>query len=232
MARAIQSSGAESIASARAVGGAAARRRQNAAFLTLAPKPMSLLIIGLLLFLGLHSARIFAEPWRSAQIAKRGEGAWKGVYSLLSLAGFALIVWGYGQARLQPTVLWASPTWTRHLAALLVLIAFVLLAAAYVPKNGIRSRVHHPMVLGVKVWALAHLLANNTLADVLLFGSFLVWAVLDFRAARQRDRLNHTTYAPGTVSGTLTAIVVGIAAWALFAFWAHRWLFGVSPFGV
>jgi len=192
---------------------------------------MSLLIIGLVLFLGLHSVRIFAEPWRNAQIARRGEGTWKGIYSLLSLAGLALIVLGYSAARLEPTVLWASPAWTRHLASLLVLIAFVLLAAAYVPNNGIRYRLHHPMVLGVKVWALAHLLANNTLADVLLFGSFLVWAVLDFRAARQRDRAGQVSYAPGTTAGTLTTVVVGIAIWALFAFWAHRWLFGVSPFG-
>ena len=192
---------------------------------------MSVLIIGLVLFLGLHSVRIFAEPWRTAQIAKRGAGAWKGIYSLLSFAGLAPIIWGYGEARLEPTVLWASPTWTRHLAALLVLIAFVLLAAAYVPNNGIRYRVHHPMVLGVKVWAFAHLLANNTLADVLLFGSFLVWAVLDFRAARQRDRVGRVSYSPGTLGGTLSTVVVGIAAWALFAFWAHRWLFGVGPFG-
>lgn len=193
---------------------------------------MGILIIGLVLFLGLHSVRIFAEPWRTAQIARRGEGAWKGIYSLLSLVGLALIVWGYGQARLDPTVLWASPTWTRHLASLLVLIAFVLLAAAYVPKNSIRHRLHHPMVLGVKVWAIAHLLANNTLADVLLFGSFLLWAVLDFRAARQRDRAGPVSYAPGTTAGTLTAVAVGIALWALFAFWAHRWLFGVSPLGI
>ncbi|MEO7852856.1 MAG: NnrU family protein [Rubrivivax sp.] len=193
---------------------------------------MSVLIIGLVLFLGLHSVRIFAEPWRTAQIAKRGEGAWKGIYSLLSLVGLVLIIWGYGQARLQPTVLWASPTWTRHLAALLVLIAFVLVAAAYVPKNGIRYRLHHPMVLGVKVWAIAHLLANNTLADVLLFGSFLLWAVLDFRAARQRDRTAHASYAPGTTAGTLITVAVGIALWAVFVLWAHRWLFGVSPMGV
>ncbi len=190
---------------------------------------MSYLIIGLVLFLGLHSVRIVAEPWRKAQIARHGERTWKGIYSLLSVLGLVLIVWGYGEARLQPTVLWASPTWTRHLAALLVLIAFVLLAAAYVPRNNIRYRLHHPMVLSVKVWAIAHLLANNTLADVLLFGSFLVWAVLDFRAARQRDRAGDIRYTPGTTGGTLATVVIGFAAWALFAFWAHRWLFGVSP---
>jgi uncharacterized membrane protein len=127
-------------------------------------------------------------------------------------------------------MLWTPQPWARHLAALLMLAAFVLLTAAYVPKNGIRARVHHPMVLGVKVWALAHLLANHTLADALLFGSFLVWAVLDFRAARARDRDAHVAYAPGTGGATLTTLVVGAAAYVGFTLWAHAWLFGVRPF--
>jgi len=192
---------------------------------------MGALILGLLLFLGMHSARIVAEGGRTRFIAQRGEGAWKGLYTLVSLAGFALIVWGYGQARQAPVVLWTSPVWTRHLAALLVLVAMVLLAAAYVPGNGLKARLHHPMVLGVKVWALAHLLANNTLADVLLFGGFLLWAVLDFRAARQRDRAGAVRYAPGKAGATALTVVVGVAAWAVMAFWAHAWLFGVRPFG-
>jgi uncharacterized membrane protein len=192
---------------------------------------MSLLIVGLILFLGLHSVRIFADDWRSAQIARRGERAWKGLYSLLSALGLVLIVWGYGQARQQPMVLWATPLWTRHVAGALLLLAFVLLAAAYVPKNAIRYRLHHPMVLGVKVWAIAHLIANNTLADLLLFGSFLVWAVFDFRAARARDRIGHVSYAPGSAAGTLGAVLAGVVAWALFAFWAHAWMTGVKPFG-
>ena len=164
---------------------------------------MTLLILGLILFLGVHSVRIFAEGWRTAQIAQRGEGAWKGLYSLASIVGFGLIIWGYGLARAQPVLLWAPQLWARHLASLLMLLAFILLAAAYVPRNGIKAWVHHPMVLGVKVWALAHLLANHTLADLLLFGSFLVWAVLDFRAARSRDRAGHVSYAPGTMGGTV-----------------------------
>ena len=192
---------------------------------------MLVLVVGLLLFLGVHSVRIVAEPWRQAQLARRGEGVWKGVYSLLSIVGFGLIVWGYGLARQDPVVLWPSQPWARHLAALLMLVAFVLLAAAYVPKNGIRARVHHPMVLGVKVWALAHLLANHTLADLLLFGSFLVWAVLNFRAARARDRSAQVLYAPGTLAGTAGAVVLGLVLWAVFAFWAHGYLFGVRPFG-
>jgi len=192
---------------------------------------MTLLILGLVLFLGVHSVRIFAEGWRRATLARVGEGAWKGMYSVLSLAGFALIVWGYGQARLDPVVLWSPPTGMRHLASLLTLAAFVLLAAAYVPRNHLKARLHHPMVLAVKVWALAHLLANQTLADAVLFGSFLVWAVLDFRAARARDRADGTVYLHGHTGRTIVTVAVGMAAWAMFAFWAHAALFGVRPFG-
>lgn len=192
---------------------------------------MSYLIIGLVLFLGVHSVRIFAEDWRRAQIAKRGEGAWKGMYSLISLVGLVLLIWGYGQARQTPHVLWATPGWAAHVASLLVLVSFVFVAGAYVPHNGIRYRLHHPMVLGVKLWAFAHLLANNTVADVVLFGSFLLWAILDFRAARARDRVGHVSYAPGRIGATLTTVVIGVVVWAVFAFWAHRWLFGVSPMG-
>ena len=192
---------------------------------------MTALIVGLLIFLGVHSVRIFAEPWRTGVRARIGENAWKGVYSVASLAGFALLVWGYGQARLDPMPLWAPMLWARHLAALLMLVSFILLAAAYVPGNGIKARVHHPMVLGVKVWALAHLLANHTLADLLLFGGFLVWAVLCFRAARQRDRAAGTVYPPGSLPMTLVTVVAGTAAWAGFSFWAHAAWIGVRPFG-
>ncbi|MES2719018.1 MAG: NnrU family protein [Pseudomonadota bacterium] len=192
---------------------------------------MSALILGLLMFLGMHSARIVAEGWRTQLIAQRGPGAWKGLYTVVSLVGFGLIIWGYGQARLMPVVLWQAPVWGRHLASLLVLVALVLLVASQVPGNGIKARLHHPMVLGVKLWALAHLLANNTLADLLLFGSFLVWAVLSFRAARQRDRATGTVYPPGSAGRTVLVVVLGVALWAAFAFWLHLWLFGVRPFG-
>ena len=191
---------------------------------------MTLLILGLVIFLGVHSTRIVAEPWRRRTIARMGAGAWKGVYTIVSLVGFALLIYGYGQARLTPTVLWASPTWTRHLAALLMLASFILLVATYVPRNGIQAKLHHPMVLAVKVWALAHLLANNTLADLLLFGGFLVWAVLSFRAARGRDRAAGTVYPAGSLAGTALTVVAGGVAWVVFALWAHAWLFGVKPF--
>ncbi len=190
---------------------------------------MLFLILGLVLFLGVHSVRIVADGWRTQTLASMGEMPWKGLYSVVSAMGLALIIWGYGLARQQPVVLWVPPIGMRHAASLLTLIAFILLAAAYVPRNAIRARLHHPMVLGVKVWALAHLLSNGNLADVLLFGSFLLWAVLSFRTARQRDRAQNTVYAPGTAAGTGVAVVVGAVAWAGFAFWAHAWLIGVAP---
>ena len=192
---------------------------------------MSYLVLGLVLFLGVHSVRIVADGWRTQMRARMGELPWKGLYSLASILGLALIVWGYGLARQQPVVLWNPPVGMRHAASLLTLNAFVLLAAAYVPRNALKARLHHPMVLGVKVWALAHLLSNGNLADVVLFGGFLLWAVLDFRAARQRDRAQGMVYAPGTAAGTGIAVVVGAAAWAGFAFWAHAWLIGVAPMG-
>lgn len=192
---------------------------------------MTWLILGLVMFLGMHSVRVVAEGARSRFIAQRGAGAWKGLYTVVSLLGLALIVTGFAQARLQPVVLWATPGWTRHLAALLVLVAFVLLAAAYVPRNAIKAKLHHPMVLSVKVWALAHLMANNTLADLLLFGSFLLWSVLSFSAARARDRAAQTVYPAGTAAGTAITVVVGLLAYAAMAFWAHAAWLGVRPFG-
>ena len=191
---------------------------------------MIYLILGLLVFLGVHSTRIVAEDWRTAQVKRLGEGAWKGIYSLLSLAGFGLIIWGFGLARHDPVVLWMPPVAMRHVAALLTLIAFVLLAAAYVPRNAIKARVHHPMVLAVKVWAFAHLLANGKLADLLLFGAFLAWAVVCYIAARKRDRAAGTQYPAGTAGGTAATVVAGIAAWAAFTFWLHGALIGVRPF--
>ena len=194
---------------------------------------MLTLVAGLLLFLGAHSVRVFADGWRSATIARIGEKPWKGAYSLLSLAGFVLLVVGYGLARQNPVVLWNQPpVWTRHLASLLTLFAFVLLAAAYVPGNQLKAKLHHPMILAVKVWALAHLVANNMLADGVLFGAFLAWAVVDYSAARRRDRSQGTVYAPGTVARTAMTVVAGVLAWAAFAFWLHRALIGVSPMGM
>ena len=192
---------------------------------------MGMLILGLVLFLGVHSVRIVANDWRTQVIAQRGDGAWKGLYSVLSVVGLVLVVWGYGLARQQPVVLWVPPVATRHIAALLTLVAFILLTAPYVPRNGIKAWLHHPMVLGVKVWAFAHLLANGNLADVVLFGAFLIWAALSFRAARARDRAAGTVYPRGTAAATAITLVVGTVAWVVFTLWLHVLLIGVRPFG-
>ncbi len=192
---------------------------------------MKLLLAGLVVFLGVHSVRMVAEDWRTRMRSKLGEGAWKGLYSLVSLAGLVLIVWGFDQARSQPVVLWSPPTGMRHAASLLTLLAFVLLAAAYVPGNAIRARLHHPMVLGVKSWALAHLLSNGMLAHLVLFGAFLLWAAWNFSASRRRDRRDGVVYPPGGVPATVITVVLGVVAWAAFAFGLHGLLIGIKPFG-
>lgn len=192
---------------------------------------MTLLVLGLVIFLGVHSTRVFADGWRSAQLARLGEKGWKGLYTLASVVGLVMLVWGYGVARQTPVPLWTPVVGLRHLASLLTLLAFVLIAAVYVPRNSLKARIGHPMVVGVKVWALSHLLANHTLADLLLFGGFLVWAVLCFRAARRRDRAAGTTYPAGTLQGNLLTVVTGVAGWLVFAMWLHGPLIGVKPFG-
>jgi uncharacterized membrane protein len=190
-----------------------------------------LLIAGLVVFLGLHSVRIVAGDWRARQMARMGEGPWKAIYSLLSIVGFVLLIWGFGDARLHPVPLYAPPPVLRHANSLFTLIAFVLVAAAYVPHNHLKAKIGHPMFAGVKVWALGHLLATGMLHDVVFFGAFLIWAVTGFAVSRRRDRLAAVIYPAGTVAGDVLTIAIGIVAWAAFAFLLHaRWI-GVTPFG-
>jgi len=192
---------------------------------------MTLLIVGLATFPCVHSARISAEEFCNVQVAKLGLNGWKAIHSLVSIAGIVLIVVGYGEVRMAPVAVWSPPLWTQHVAALLTIPAFILLAAAYVPGTRIKRAVGHPMVAAVKVWAFAHLIANGTLADVLLVGSFLAWGILDFASARRRDPPGGTEYVAGPMSRELTAVLVGLAAWAAFALWLPVWLVGVRPFG-
>ncbi|SIT65599.1 Uncharacterized membrane protein [Ectothiorhodosinus mongolicus] len=190
---------------------------------------MSLLIIGLILFLGMHSMRFVAPGVRQNVIDKAGDKAWIGIASIVSLVGLYLIVQGYGTARLEPFWLqriWMSPPWTAHVAALFMLVAFIILAAAFVPNNHIKAMFGHPMVISVKVWAIAHLFANGTRADVILFGAFLIWSVLSFRAARQRDKAEGVVRAPGRGGMTALTVVVGVAAYLVFAFYLHMLLIG------
>jgi uncharacterized membrane protein len=190
---------------------------------------MILLILGLIIFLGMHSTRVFASDWRRRQIARLGEGPWKGLYALASLIGLVLIVVGFGAARMNPVLLYAPPVWLRHLNSVFTLIAFVLVAAAYVPRNHFKQGIGHPMLAGVKAWALGHLLSIGMLHDVVLFGAFLVWAILDFAASRRRDRAAGAIYPAGTLAGDILAIVVGVIVWAVVAFWLHQLLIGMNP---
>ena len=195
---------------------------------------MDMLIAGLVIFLGIHALRVWGEGLRGTLLLRLGPLGFKGAYSIASLAGFYLLIVGYGQARLEPVPLWTPPHGMAHATVALMWVSMVMLAAAEIPRNAIKARLRHPMVLGVKVWALAHILANGTLHDVLLFGGFLVWAVLSFRAARQRDRaaLEAGEIAENLpVSGlaTIGAVLAGTAAWAAFILVVHVWLIGVAP---
>jgi len=209
---------------------------------------MTQLIWGLILFLGAHSVRIWADGWRNQTIEAYGEKAFKGVYALVSILGFYLLVVGYGEARLQTVALWNPPIFTKHISMLLMLFSSILLVATYIPRNHFKMRLGHPMVLSVKVWALSHLLANGNLADLVLFGSFLMWAVLNFRSARARDRAlllnlndaedpaseplaeSESTNQPKLLS-TIMTLVGGMAIWALITFVLHAKIVGVSPMG-
>ena len=188
---------------------------------------MTLLIVGLVLFFGIHSVSIFAEPQRERLRAKLGDGAWKGLYSIISLVGLVLLIYGYGEARLQPQVLYVPPPWLRHLAMLLLIPVFILLLATYLPGR-IKTAVKHPTFTSIKLWAFAHLLANGMLADVLLFGAFLAWAVAG-RISMKRRSDRALPGAPPSAINDVIAIVGGLALYVAFAFWAHAWLIGVAP---
>jgi uncharacterized membrane protein len=193
---------------------------------------MITLLLGLVVFLGVHSVSIVSRRWRDSMVAKVGPGTWRIIYSLISIVGFYLIVRGYSIARQDPLVLYQTPHWLRYLSALLMLPVFPLLIAAYT-SGRIKAAVKHPMLVAVKSWALAHLLVNGTLADVLLFGGFLVWAVADRIAVGRRPAPARQMFGgrERSRSGTVdvVAVVVGLAIYAVFMFWAHVRLFGVSP---
>ncbi len=194
---------------------------------------MAWLIVGLVLFLGVHSVSIVSPQGRHALAQRLGEGGFKGLYTLISFAGLGLIVWGYGLAREAPVLLYTPPTGLRHLAALLMVPVFVLLIAAYLPGR-VQRAARHPMLLAVKFWALAHLLANGTLADVWLFGGFLAWAVADRISVKRRAAaglLRSAPTAPASPVNDAIAFVGGLGLYAVFALWVHGWLFGVRPFG-
>lgn len=189
---------------------------------------MAMLVLGLVIFLGIHSVRIAAEGGRAKAIARLGEGPWKGVYSLLSLIGFAFIVWGFGRARSTAPMLWTPPIWAPH-TILLMLFSLILIGAYVFKKSHIGARVHHPMVWGVAIWAVAHLIANGSAADLLLFGAFLVWAVADLASSYGRDVRDGAVYPSPNWGATLGAVALGVVLWIALLGGLHLWLFGVSP---
>ncbi|QGZ56685.1 NnrU family protein [Paraburkholderia acidiphila] len=192
---------------------------------------MVILVLGLVIFIGVHSIRIMAAPWRAAQIERFGPRAWRGAFALLSILGFVLIVYGYGLSRRYPVPVWLPPFWMAHVTALLTAIAFIMIVAAYVPGNHFKRALGQPFVSGVALWAFAHLLANGTLNDIILFAVFLVWALFELRGENRRDREAGVVYPEGQASRDVIVIVVGLVAWAVFAFWLHGVLIGVRPLG-
>jgi uncharacterized membrane protein len=190
---------------------------------------MPSLIAGLVLFFGLHSISIVAPRARDRWAQQYGEPGWKGIFALVSLASFALIVNGFAAARHTSALLYAPPGWLRPVALLLMLPVFPLLFAAYLPGR-IRTTVKHPLLAATKTWALAHLLVNGSLADVLLFGAFLVWAVADRISLKRRAAPRVPGAPPGRWNDAI-AVVAGLALYAATIGGLHRWLFGVAPLG-
>ena len=185
------------------------------------------LILGLIIFFGTHSISIVNRRWRDQRLLRLGEPAWKGLYSLVSLLGFGLICYGYGAARLAPLILYTPPLWLQHVAFALMLPVFPLMLAVYLPGR-LKAAARHPLLLATKLWASAHLLANGTLADVLLFGSFLLWAVADRMAVRGRGE-SPLLLGPTAMRNDVWAIGLGLLVYGIFIGWLHRLLIGVSP---
>ncbi|MBS0540949.1 MAG: NnrU family protein [Proteobacteria bacterium] len=186
---------------------------------------MSLLILGLVIFLGVHTLTTL-RPTRAAVIGRLGDGGYKGLYSLLAAVGLVLIVWGFGHYRATDDIqLWSPPVALKHIARLLMWLAFVALAATYAPLGKIKSTLRHPMLVSVKTWALAHLLANGDLGALILFGAFLAWAVYDRIAVKRRGDTGAPPVA-GFTSGDMIAIAAGTAAYVAM-FWLHPMLIGV-----
>jgi uncharacterized membrane protein len=186
---------------------------------------MALLVIGLIIFFAFHSISIINASWRNLIVARIGMGPWQGIYSLMSIAGFVMLIHGFGQARLHPVVLYSPPYWLQHVTLLLMIPVFPMLLAAYIPGR-IQTTLKHPMLAAIKLWALAHLLSNGTLAEVLLFGTFLTWAVIDRISLKRRA----VATVPAAVRGKLNdilVIVIGLALYAAFVLFIHKWLIGV-----
>ncbi|WP_077960151.1 NnrU family protein [Ensifer adhaerens] len=191
---------------------------------------MAILVLGIIIFLGMHLIRVVAPGFRAGIIESRGKGTWMGIYAILSLIGLCLIIYGFGQARSETGMLYDPPVFLRHIALLLMLFAFIFLAAGFLPAGRIAVAVKHPQVLSIKIWALSHLLANGETSSVLLFGSFLAWAVILRISLKRRERAGERVLPVfKSASNDVLAIVIGLAAYGLFVWKLHEWLIGVAP---
>ena len=189
---------------------------------------MTLLILGIILFIGTHMVRIVAPGFRRSMIERLGESGWKAGHGIASTIALVVLILGWRQA---PVVdLWFPPAGMTHLTLTLMLIAMICLAAGVLPAGHIATKAKHPMVLSVKIWALAHLLSNGDLASVLLFGSFLAWGVITRISLKRRQRAGEVTLRPFvSAKWDLAAVVVGLAVYGLFVWKLHALLFGVAP---
>lgn len=191
---------------------------------------MAILVLGLVIFLGIHLVRVVAPGFRVRVIESRGKGTWMAIYAVVSLVGLALVIYGFGEARGETGMLYDPPVFLRHIALPLMLLAFVVLAAGFLPAGRIAVAVKHPQILAIKIWALAHLLANGETGSVLLFGSFLAWAVVLRIGLKRRERVGETVLPVfKSARHDVLAILIGLAAYVLFIWQLHEWLFGVAP---
>ena len=188
---------------------------------------MIIFIVGLVMFLGIHSVSIINVSWRNAMVARIGVWSWQAVYSIVAISGFALIVYGYGMARQHTPILYEPAVWMHYLALVLLVFFFPLLMAAYLPGR-IQKAAKHPMLAATKIWAFAHLLANGSLVDVILFGALLAWAVIDRISLKRRAPLPVPGALPSRFNDII-AVVLGLGLYLAFIFGVHTWLIGVSP---
>ena len=189
-----------------------------------------ILIVGLVLFLGVHLVTTMRDK-RADLIARLGENGYKGLYSIVSAIGLALIVYGFARYRAEGWIaLWSPPAWTKHLAALLVLFAMIMLVASYA-RGHIYTTLKHPMLAGVKLWALAHLMANGDLGSLILFGSVLAWAVIDRISLKRRTDPGAPPIPVGGMRNDVIAVLGGIVLYAVLGWWFHPYVIGVPAFG-
>ncbi|MCB5201253.1 NnrU family protein [Neorhizobium sp. T786] len=194
---------------------------------------MSLLVVSLILFLGLHLIRAVAPQVRTSAIAAMGENTWKLVYSLVSIATLVLVIYAFGQARQETGILYVPPVWMAHLSSLLMLVALICLVASLMPPGHIAAKTMHPMVLSVKIWALAHLMANGETSSVLLFASFLAWGVVLRISLKRRERRGELVRKPFVSARyDVFSVVIGLVVFVLFIWRLHLWLIGVQPLPV